>query len=70
MKELDGGRRIGLDGVGGLEVSSEGGFVRDVVDGLRMVGASREASKKEKEEREGDRDEMDEDEDEEMLERS
>ena len=65
---LEGGARVRLDGVGGLEVASEGGFVRGVMDGLRMVGASREAGRKEKEEREGGTgEEMDEDEEEEML---
>ena len=57
---------------GGLEVAEQGRFIREVVDGLRVVGGSREVGRRE---RDGDGDRGggtgggigEEDEDEEML---
>lgn len=46
---LEGGRVAVLDGVGALEVAEQGAFIRGVVDGLRIVGASKEVSRRERE---------------------
>ena len=52
---LEGGREVGMKGVGGMEVTEGRAFIGGVVDGLRKIGASKEMSRKEREaeEREG-----------------
>ena len=52
---LEGGREVGMKGVGGIEVTEGRAFIGGVVDGLRKIGASKELSRKEREaeEREG-----------------
>ena len=55
------------DGVGALEVCEGGRFIRGVVDGLRVVGASKEVGRREKEEREGNEGMGSEESDEDML---
>lgn len=71
---LDGGAGVLMNGVGAMEVGEARGFVTGVVDGLRRVGAAREAQgREEAEERKeagggvgggrGAHDEEDEDED-------
>ena len=52
---LEGGREVGMNGVGGMEVAEGRAFVGGVVDGLRKIGASKEIGRKEREaeEREG-----------------
>ena len=47
---LEGGREVGMTGVGGLEVSESRGFVSGVVDELRGLGMSREVERREREE--------------------
>ncbi|TAQ86414.1 hypothetical protein B7494_g5264 [Chlorociboria aeruginascens] len=54
MKELEGGGVTKLTGVGGMEVAEGRGFIVGVMDGLRKLGASREAARREREEDEGD----------------
>lgn len=49
MKGLEGGGVVSLRGVGAMEVASERGFVVGVVGGLRALGASREANRRERE---------------------
>ncbi|MCJ1447558.1 MAG: DNA replication protein psf2 [Stictis urceolatum] len=67
VEVLEGGREVTLNGVGGLEISENRAFVVGVVDGLRKIGASKEASRREREGEERERgyggDEGDEDED-------
>ena len=50
MKGLEGGGVVSLRGVGAMEVAIERGFVTGVIGGLRKVGASREAGRREREE--------------------
>ena len=52
---LEGGREVGMNGVGGMEVAEGRAFIGGVVDGLRKIGASKELARKEREadEREG-----------------
>lgn len=68
VRELEGGREIHMNGVGGMEVAEGRAFIGGVVDGLRKIGASQEMSRRERkaEERENaiglegdDDDEMD-----------
>ena len=66
MDVLDGSRVAVLNGVGALEVVEQGPFIRGVVDGLRVVGASKEGSRRERE-REGNGSGRREESDEEML---
>lgn len=49
MRGLEGGGLFSLRGVGALEVGSERGFVVGVVGGLRALGGSREAARRETE---------------------
>ena len=49
MKGLEGGGVVSLRGVGAMEVAMERGFVVGVVGGLRAVGGSREAARRERE---------------------
>jgi len=51
-KLLDGGGISRLKGVGAMEVAEGRGFIAGVVDGLRKLGASREAARREREEEE------------------
>jgi GINS complex subunit 2 len=53
MKGLEGGGVVSLRGVGAMEVAVERGFVVGVVGGLRAVGGSREAARREREGEEG-----------------
>lgn len=46
---LEGGREVNLNGVGGLEVAEGRAFIGGVVDGLRVIGGSREMSRRERE---------------------
>ena len=64
---LGGGGGVKMNGVGAMEVGEGRGFLGGVVDGLRVIGASREGSRREavEEERFGGRG-GGEDEDEEM----
>ncbi|KAJ9650272.1 DNA replication protein psf2 [Neophaeococcomyces mojaviensis] len=48
----DGSEGVNLDGVGAMEVSESRGFITDVMGGLRMIGASREAARREREQEE------------------
>lgn len=53
MKGLEGGGVVSLRGVGAMEVYSERSFVVGVIGGLRLLGASREVSRREAEEGDG-----------------
>ena len=46
---LEGGREVRMDGVGGMEVAEGRAFVGGVVDGLRVIGASKEQGRRERE---------------------
>lgn len=50
VKALEGGGVISLRGVGALEICEERGFVVGVMDGLRKLGAGKEATRRENEE--------------------
>lgn len=52
-KELEGGGVSSLRGVGAMEVAEGREFIVGVMDGLRKLGASREAARREREEDEG-----------------
>lgn len=52
----DGSEGVSLDGVGAMEISESRGFITDVMGGLRMIGASREAARREREQEERDND--------------
>ena len=65
VSELQAGKQVAVRGVGALEVGEMGGFIRGVVDGLRGVGASKEAARREREAEE--RETREEDSDEDML---
>jgi GINS complex subunit 2 len=61
--QLDGGGGVvGLRGVGAMELAESRGFVQGVVDGVRKIGASIEATRREEEDRDGDDDGDDDDE--------
>jgi GINS complex subunit 2 len=60
---LAGDAQVVLSGVGALEVAEHRAFIGGVVDGLRVVGGSKEAARREREERQGGYDGADEDED-------
>lgn len=62
-KVLDAGAGVKMNGVGAMEVAEARGFITGVVDGLRGIGASREAARKEGDERGRDEQESDEDDD-------
>ena len=47
MNVLDAGAGVSMNGVGALELSEARGFVTGVVDGLRRIGAAREAQGRE-----------------------
>lgn len=47
MNVLDAGAGVNMNGVGALELSEARGFVTGVVDGLRKIGAAREAQGRE-----------------------
>ena len=51
--DLEGGGVTSLLGVGSMEVSEGRGFIVGVMDGLRKLGSSREAARREREEDEG-----------------
>lgn len=68
VAELSGeGEGVRLDGVGAMEVAESRGFVTGVVNGLRKLGASREAARREREEEEGRGRGADEEEDDEDM---
>lgn len=46
---LEGGREVGMKGVGGMEVAEGRAFIGGVIDGLRKIGASKELGRKERE---------------------
>jgi GINS complex subunit 2 len=53
-RHLDGGGGVlNLRGAGGMELAESRGFVLSVVDGVRKIGASIEASRREEEEARG-----------------
>jgi len=52
-KDLEGGGVSSLRGVGAMEVAEGRGFIVGVMDGLRKLGSSREAARREREEDEG-----------------
>jgi GINS complex subunit 2 len=54
---------LDLTGVGAIELAENRGFVSGVVDGVRMIGASAEASRREEAEARGGEDDEDDDED-------
>jgi len=62
--ELEGGGITTLRGVGAMEVAEGRAFIVGVMDGLRKLGASREAARREREDDEGggERDENSDDE--------
>lgn len=70
IARLEGGREVDLWGVSAMEVAEHRLFVTGVVDGLRKIGASREAGRREREEEDrlagGGRRGVDDDEDSEM----
>ena len=47
MKILDAGAGVSMNGVGALELGEARGFVTGVVDGLRKIGAAKEAQSRE-----------------------
>ncbi|MCJ1353184.1 MAG: DNA replication protein psf2 [Icmadophila ericetorum] len=49
VKRLDGGKVVGMDGVGGMEVAEGRALIGGVVDGLRKIGASKESARRERE---------------------
>jgi GINS complex subunit 2 len=49
-----GGGVVGLRGVGAMELAESRGFVSGVVDGVRKLGASMEATRREEEEERGE----------------
>jgi len=51
--ELEGGGVGSLRGVGAMEVSEGRAFIVGVMDGLRKMGSSREAARRDREEDEG-----------------
>lgn len=51
--DLEGGGVTSLLGVGAMEVSEGRGFIVGVMDGMRKLGSSREAARREREEDEG-----------------
>ena len=53
VKALEGGGVISLRGVGALEICEERGFVVGVMDGLRKLGAGKEAARRENGEMDG-----------------
>lgn len=53
MKGLEGGGVVSLRGVGAMEIYSERSFVVGVIGSLRILGASREVSRREGEENGG-----------------
>jgi GINS complex subunit 2 len=53
MKGLEGGGVVSLRGVGAMEVAVERGFVTNVIGGLRTIGSSREAGRREREGEDG-----------------
>ncbi len=61
---LEGGREVNLNGVGGMEVSEGRAFIGGVVDGLRVIGGSREMSRREREMEERENGEVGEEEEE------
>lgn len=52
-KDLEGGGVSSLRGVGAMEVAEGRGFIVGVMDGLRKLGSSREAARRDREEDEG-----------------
>lgn len=52
-KDLEGGGVNSLKGVGAMELSEGRGFMVGVMDGLRKLGSSREAVRREREDEEG-----------------
>lgn len=52
-KDLEGGGVSSLRGVGAMEVAEGRGFIVGVMDGLRKLGNSREAARRDREEDEG-----------------
>jgi GINS complex subunit 2 len=54
MKGLEGGGVVSLRGVGAMEVSTERGFITNVVGELRALGSSRETARREREDAEGE----------------
>jgi GINS complex subunit 2 len=65
-KQLEGGGVVSLEGVGAMEVAEGRQFVVGVMDGLRKLGASREAERRRREEEGGSGDGNSEDDDMEM----
>ncbi|EPE31032.1 hypothetical protein GLAREA_03999 [Glarea lozoyensis ATCC 20868] len=65
-KHLEGGGVVSLEGVGAMEVAEGRQFVVGVMDGLRKLGASREAERRRREEEGGSGDGNSEDDDMEM----
>ena len=61
--DLEGTRHVVLRGVGGMEVCEQRAFVTGVVDGLRKIGASKEAARREREENDEESDDDDDDDD-------
>lgn len=53
VKDLAGGGVFSLKGVGAMEVCEGRGFIVGVMDGMRKIGASREAGRREREEEGG-----------------
>lgn len=52
----DGSEGVSLDGVGAMEISESRGFIVEVMGGLRIIGASREAARREREQEEREND--------------
>lgn len=51
IKSLDGEHAVQMTGVGAMEVAEGRGFITGVVEGMRKIGASREAARLEDAER-------------------
>lgn len=49
IRVLEGGGVSSLRGVGAMEVAEGRGFIVGVMDGLRLLGASREVARRERE---------------------
>ena len=65
-KVLDGGGLTDLTGIGAMEVAEGRGFIVGVMDGLRQLGAGREAQRR-KDEGDAEGEELDEGSDDDML---
>ena len=52
--QINGDKQLDITGMGGLEIAENRGFFTGLVDGLRKIGASGEAARREREAEEGE----------------